>query len=463
MIIPYEDWDYMPIRNDSFFPDIVEEQILEDPLLVDDKWLYDYYGEEVTEEYAESKEDLVNYLYMSQIDDIDNYDEIIDVLYDASVNGTSENIKLEASVNKPITLNVYGNKITVEKEKKATYDYPIGPPEAPEIYVYKTDDGKKIKNIKTYLEMAVSGILGVGATIKTAVEGVASTVVLGSSVITFLTDTAKDILSKLSLSTGGAEEQTKLVEEAFADSINEVGDKELFGYKVKYDDGSILISSENFDFRFIESEGNWKVSLEVNDKEILSNVSIDNIFKSDEPKISTEPILSKENRMLEPEGIRSIRKADGIKAENQAAQILCNYGYEVEILPEINGEMGNGYGIKPESNPDWLINKSIDYGCRNINGEAYGGRVFDCYSPSGNIDSIIKAMHKKLKKQSKRLVINCVNLSDEDIEVLIENIYSQLKYKLKSAEEIIIIIPDSHGKNPDYNDVINYKITHINI
>nr|WP_240636654.1 WXG100 family type VII secretion target [Paenibacillus silvae] len=52
-----------------------------------------------------------------------------------------------------------------------------------------------------------------------------------------------------------------------------------------------------------------------------------------------------------------------IRLQNEAADLLANKGYDITMLPNTKG--GNGYGINPTSNPDFLIN----------------GKAFDCYSP----------------------------------------------------------------------------------
>ncbi len=52
---------------------------------------------------------------------------------------------------------------------------------------------------------------------------------------------------------------------------------------------------------------------------------------------------------------------------------------------------GNGYGVKPSSNPDYLID----------------GQVFDCYSPkTTNLRTIWDTVVGKTENQARRVVLN---------------------------------------------------------
>lgn len=78
-----------------------------------------------------------------------------------------------------------------------------------------------------------------------------------------------------------------------------------------------------------------------------------------------------------------------ITRQNETADLLAEKGYDVEMLPETKG--GNGHGIKPESNPDFLIN----------------GKAFDCYSPdTTNVRNIWSTVEGKTQKQAGGIVIN---------------------------------------------------------
>lgn len=99
-------------------------------------------------------------------------------------------------------------------------------------------------------------------------------------------------------------------------------------------------------------------------------------------------------------------------------------GYKVEMLDEVVPE-GNGYGIKPETNPDYLIE----------------GKVFDCYSPDeGSVKNIIGEINKKTKKQAVNLILN-LEAYEGNVEELIQvilrvaNPYGDLKH----LEELYII------------------------
>lgn len=68
---------------------------------------------------------------------------------------------------------------------------------------------------------------------------------------------------------------------------------------------------------------------------------------------------------------------------------MADKGYDIKMLDEIDG--GNGYGKIEGSNPDFLVE----------------GNVFNCYAPKpdGKVQSIIKEIAGKTKKQSGRIVL----------------------------------------------------------
>ncbi|OOC52407.1 hypothetical protein BBD40_29005 [Paenibacillus ihbetae] len=78
-----------------------------------------------------------------------------------------------------------------------------------------------------------------------------------------------------------------------------------------------------------------------------------------------------------------------IMRQNETADLLASQGYDVEMLPGTKG--GNGHGILPESNPDFLIN----------------GKAFDCYSPdTGNVRNIWSTIVGKTERQAGGIVLN---------------------------------------------------------
>lgn len=78
-----------------------------------------------------------------------------------------------------------------------------------------------------------------------------------------------------------------------------------------------------------------------------------------------------------------------ITRQNEAADLLADKGYDIEMLPGTKG--GNGYGIKPESNPDFLIN----------------GKPFDCYSPdTAKVRNIWSNVVTKTETQAGGIVLN---------------------------------------------------------
>ena len=102
--------------------------------------------------------------------------------------------------------------------------------------------------------------------------------------------------------------------------------------------------------------------------------------------------------------------------------------YDVYMLKEINPD-GNGYGIKSNKNPDFLIN----------------GYIFDCYSPQKNSTSksIIKKLNDKVKNQAERIVLN-LSEYEGNVEQLKEDILAKTgsNCDLKYLKELIVVTPD---------------------
>ncbi len=111
--------------------------------------------------------------------------------------------------------------------------------------------------------------------------------------------------------------------------------------------------------------------------------------------------------------------------EVETAQIFAKEGYKVEILPEVDG--GNGYGIKPNSNPDYLIE----------------GKVFDCYSPeySSTLETQQSVIKKKIKNQAPNIVVNVEDMSQIQRQELRELIIRKANptEDLKRLEELFFI------------------------
>lgn len=114
--------------------------------------------------------------------------------------------------------------------------------------------------------------------------------------------------------------------------------------------------------------------------------------------------------------------------QNKTANLLASKGYDVYMLKEINPD-GNGYGIKSNKNPDFLIN----------------GYIFDCYSPQKNSTSksIIKKLNDKVKNQAERIVLN-LSEYEGNVEQLKEDILAKTgsNCDLKYLKELIVVTPD---------------------
>ncbi|OPX41865.1 hypothetical protein CLHUN_42640 [Ruminiclostridium hungatei] len=105
----------------------------------------------------------------------------------------------------------------------------------------------------------------------------------------------------------------------------------------------------------------------------------------------TEPTLALGDK---PKGVYEAVTGDAemirsITRQNEAADFLANEGYNIEMLPYKTN--GNGYGVKPSSNPDYLID----------------GQVFDCYSPKTiNLRTIWDTVVGKTENQARRVILN---------------------------------------------------------
>lgn len=123
-----------------------------------------------------------------------------------------------------------------------------------------------------------------------------------------------------------------------------------------------------------------------------------------------------------PKGNYALGTERGIKRQNEAANLLAEKGYEVIMLDEISE--GNGYGIKPSSNPDFLIE----------------GRAFDVYSPDKDtaVKNIINEIYKKTTSQANRIVLN-LDDSNQSLSLLKEELLRKTEGDLKHLEELKII------------------------
>ena len=91
----------------------------------------------------------------------------------------------------------------------------------------------------------------------------------------------------------------------------------------------------------------------------------------------------------------------------------------MEMLPYKNG--GNGYGVKPTSNPDYLIN----------------GEVFDCFAPAANTSArnIASTIEGKTLSQAKRTVLNLDDYAGS-LDDLVKQFYD---YSINTLDELLAI------------------------
>ena len=132
-----------------------------------------------------------------------------------------------------------------------------------------------------------------------------------------------------------------------------------------------------------------------------------------------------------PRGEYTTRKGKPFEAQNHAADILADEGYDVKMLKEehrvIDGitiENGNGYGFDPKSNPDFLI----------------GDKVFDVYAPEGQkLKNIKNSIQEKTTRQTDNIIIATENYT-EDVGELKNFLLGQTKYDLKHLRELKAIV-----------------------
>ncbi|GBK61457.1 hypothetical protein PbDSM24746_14610 [Paenibacillus macerans] len=140
----------------------------------------------------------------------------------------------------------------------------------------------------------------------------------------------------------------------------------------------------------------------------------------------TEPSLPKGSKVTDQELklFDSKRKDPGYEREVDTFKLLKAEGYDITPLKEIPG--GNGWGIAPQSNPDFIIE----------------GNVFDCYSPQGILsDNKVREIYKKTKKQANRIILNLDDFNVDDIGDLKQGILRKANPNgdLKNLKELLVV------------------------
>lgn len=171
------------------------------------------------------------------------------------------------------------------------------------------------------------------------------------------------------------------------------------------------------------------------DNTSLSQNAIPEIHTKNQP---TDPLYTEPGKLS---GEPTNKSSRGLIDQDRAADILVSNGYDVNRLKEVSG--GNGYGIAPKSNPDFLIN---------------GKEVFDCYSPEAkngidyaNVDNVNRFTKKvcdsikvKTKAQSQKIILYMENTP----ETLYGPTYNRIIGKTKEGQdlqyldELIVILKD---------------------
>ena len=160
-------------------------------------------------------------------------------------------------------------------------------------------------------------------------------------------------------------------------------------------------------------------------------LSMNDYYKSIEDNFYYKRIINNYYDVLEPSlptgskpvGIYDQRNLPSVLRQNESADFLADKGYNVKMLDEVPG--GNGYGIKPDSNPDFYIENT----------------VFDCYTPDTNKSkNVIKELYNKTKKQSTHIVLNLDDYAGDAIKLLEEiSRKATPNSDLKRLEELWVI------------------------
>ncbi len=84
---------------------------------------------------------------------------------------------------------------------------------------------------------------------------------------------------------------------------------------------------------------------------------------------------------------------------------------------------GNGYGVKKNSNPDYLIE----------------GKAFDCYAPDGRkASTVMEKVKNKTENQAQRIILNL-----EDYQGSMRELYSLFQERrITTLQELFVIIND---------------------
>ena len=132
----------------------------------------------------------------------------------------------------------------------------------------------------------------------------------------------------------------------------------------------------------------------------------------------TEPTLPRGSKPKGEYEKPDVNDPRPIERQNQSADLLAGEGYDVTMLPEKSG--GNGYGIEPRANPDFLIDNE----------------PFDCYSPNSmSVRNIWSTVADKTVSQSGRIVLNL-----NDYGGSIDALYNQfMGWPIDTLLELLII------------------------
>lgn len=290
MSIPYSEWEYIKKDDDEVFPEIVKEQIYNNPLSVDDEWLRINYGDEVVDAYNETmKKQLVETLYIGQSEGVSNYRDVIAVLEESLKNNYSDLVWLKTKLPDKVVpggqLSVGIGNCEISSEIVENDDF-IGPrllygPYKWDFYI-NSEDNPEIKdsipeNQKKKFKIndlsSFTTLLAGGATL---FEGAKDAVVTGLTGIA--ASIAQSICSVLEKT--GTEKAVEKAKSKLFEKLSEIADTDLFK-KVE------VVTAEGFkidigplDFNISVVNDKWNVETKV-DSSSVTLEKIKDIFDED--------------------------------------------------------------------------------------------------------------------------------------------------------------------------------------
>lgn len=313
MFIPYSEWEYIKKEDDEVFPEIVKEQIYNDPLSVDDAWLRAHYGNEIVNAYnKDMKRQLVETLYIGQSEGICNYRDVINSLNYAVRYGYSDYVWLRTRLpdkNQTVgqlSLGVGSCEIKANRTDNEEFigpmlpyygpykwDFYVDSEDNPEIKEELPDNKKKkfeIKDLPVFTKMASAG-----ATIFEGIKNTSAVALTG--LVAYITQGVN-----IALAESGAKDTLEIAKGKIFEKFAEIADIDLFKKVETVTSNGIKVGVGPFDFNVVAESDKWNVKSYINGelvdldklKKITDIDTITSIFKIS-PKIYGELVEAVNN------------------------------------------------------------------------------------------------------------------------------------------------------------------------